>query len=638
MRTLILTLCLVAVGCSKKETAPTAPDGVLIKFSTCLGPPEPAEGFTSAAPDCRQKLAAHLAPATTEAPIHGCLYAHLDGRLLETIPFGWTAPRFHPLETPSFAATADNLAVNFMIFREPVAACPADLWSTTCYEEPNCVFRLKGQTSSQEDVIVVDFRPRGGGACQVETGPLGGPACQGCGWYADNDARPCTPSNEANANPGPERLCNVETCQWERPRCQAHCQWGPFEACDADSGCTPTPDETAIDCTCGVDGKAPLVCNPETCSLVAQPCGDACEPGEMVLATTVYPDVPGACGPCDAGETMAVCSDSCQFVGEILCEEPPDLCQPGENVGMEVACEVNDSQGFRQPVCGADCRVSSDWEEADCTLDRVCGDDIPADIMGSGSENCGRCERGERTRECIDGQWGPWSKCNDDVVDCTPGTSESVACVDAVGACSEGLRRRVCNDECTWNEPGECTVQPMMEVPCNGIDEDCDGTDYVLDEWDEAAPNDNCMSPTVLTPEMFSRGREAGDPIVIEGESHMSGDEDYYLIDQRLIDRCRDGSNCLTVEFEETNAARAVIIYQDIDTCDGEGLVVVDVINTGEERRVSTLSGPSGADSVVLRVLSAGFGICGHGYSFTLRMPNQLILENSPVSNRAGGG
>ena len=638
MRFRMIVVWLLFSGCAQEKAADDV-ERVKIRLGTCLGPVTAVDGFNSAAPDCRQRIAEYVLPRTPDAEIHACLYAHDSGRLVSITPFRWDAPRFRPLEAASFPAEAERLNVNFMILRAPVAACDPALWNVTCYEEENCVFRLSGQTSSDGEETIIDFRPRGGGACNVESGPNGGPACQGCGWYVDNDDRPCTPTGQGRAEEAPAPICNTTTCQWERPRCQAHCQWGAFELCDGESGCEIRPDQVANDCPCGLDGKGPLVCDPETCSMVAQPCVGVCEPGTMVVADDqVLPDLSGPCGRCGLGRTMAICSDTCQFQGETVCEEPDGLCVPGARIGMQVECTNEGEPGLRQPICGESC-LEAEAEPGACIVPAECGPDVPPDAMEPSVEACGRCGLGVRTRACREGRWGPWSKCIEEDIECSPGTIRNIPCDNSIGQCSAGNRAQTCSrDTCTWNAPGECSVLPAEEdLPCNGIDEDCDGLDYTLDRWDQAADNGGCDSATELTPEILSRLYRPGTDITINGSNHEQLDFDYYRIDHRLLQRCGE-QHCMAVTFPTPGSVHVAMIFENLDACRRDTSTVFEIWNDQENAALMELAWPRSGEAVYLRVFSAALDLCGDEYGFTLSMPNTLLmdLEAADVPGRGG--
>jgi len=168
------------------------------------------------------------------------------------------------------------------------------------------------------------------------------------------------------------------------------------------------------------------------------------------------------------------------------------------------------------------------------------------------------------------------------------------------------------------------------DPPCDGIDADCNGVDYVRDEWDATTRNGNCLSPSVLTVEMLSDRYRPGSDVTIEATNHQGDDYDYYLIDEQLASGCGGRSNCLTVDFETRGAARIAMIYENSAACQRDTSNTFVIWNDLEQPASMELTWPRTGEPFLLRVLSGGVDICGHAYRFTLRMPNQ-ILNDMPI-------
>jgi hypothetical protein len=199
-------------------------------------------------------------------------------------------------------------------------------------------------------------------------------------------------------------------------------------------------------------------------------------------------------------------------------------------------------------------------------------------------------------------------------VDCTPGTEREIACEVVSGVCGDGSRRQICDETCSWGEPSECSQAPLLEIHCDGIDQDCDGADRVADEWDFVAVNGTCDVATPLTAE--SLGLDPGASIVVNGTNHSRWDQDHFVIDADLIPRCGDEA-CLDFAISP-GTSRLVAVYDNPNVCNQDTRLSFALVysNDNPEQRLSwrVTGGP-----VIIQFASFADEACDAAYSFTLQ-------------------
>jgi hypothetical protein len=193
------------------------------------------------------------------------------------------------------------------------------------------------------------------------------------------------------------------------------------------------------------------------------------------------------------------------------------------------ACEPDEEDARSCGTCQAEIRVC----QSDCSWGDYgsCSGAGQCEPQQRDQESCGDC--GVRSRICgNDCIWGDWSACAGEG-SCEPDATsyeDCGACVSAgncgVGECEAGTRALVCTDLCEWGTPGACqgNVDPVYDVPCDDVDQDCDGADAtVLDLYE---PDDDCGTANYLgtDPDRYS-------VISVFGEDGDSEDWYYFLGD-----------------------------------------------------------------------------------------------------------
>jgi hypothetical protein len=107
-----------------------------------------------------------------------------------------------------------------------------------------------------------------------------------------------------------------------------------------------------------------------------------------------------------------------------------------------------------------------------------------------------------------------------------------------------GAQQRSCDGECGWEDWSPCAgaTDPTTEICGDGIDQDCDGNDLVVDDAYET--NDTCRSAASL-------GFEPDGEVVFGYISSAADEYDYYWFD------ADDG-------FSLTNAEHILVTLQDV--------------------------------------------------------------------------
>ena len=410
---------------------------------------------------------------------------------------------------------------------------------------------------------------------------------------------------------------------------------GTWRGCDAPTDCTCTPGEEASE-PCGQCGTRSGTCNPSGVWIWSEVCEEL---GECVPGTEEISE--SACGLC--GTQRRSCEDTCLWGEWSPCQGEGE-CAPGDE-----ELESCGSCGGTSRVCNDLC-VWGEWSQCDqsqgcspgevdeqscglCgTKTRVCddscgwGDFGACENEGSCSpgmvddQTCGMCGSQERT--CSDScQWGDWGSCSGEG-SCSPGEVDDQICgpPSSEGVCQQGLSSRTCGVSCQWNPWGSCfgAVYAQNEVCGNGLDEDCDGSDWTVP--DDHEPNNTCANCTWLgeDPDL------TGDDKLFGSFDHVGDTHDYYCFtgtDNPPPLYCPWCSESIKVNLKNQSFGMDadLHLYKGFSACEAGSAIAASVTIGGDDESIEwDESGDSDSDTFIIRVRNYEDADCWGSYELTV--------------------
>ena len=281
-----------------------------------------------------------------------------------------------------------------------------------------------------------------------------------------------------------------------------------------DAGCTPLDADN--------DGS--------TCDLDCDESDATVYPGAAELCDGLDNDCDGVV-PADEvdadADTYRICDLDCDDGDAITYLGAPELCDGADNdCDTSVPADEADADGDGEMVCDGDCddanaAVSTSAPEVCNAIDDDCDASIDEgfDVDGDGVTTCGvDGVLATADDDCDDSVAttypGAPEVCNDNNDDCDGESDEGFdSDGDGVTTCGVDGIFGTADDDC--DDASATTYPGATDVPDDGIDQDCSGTDTIICYWD--GDGDNVGSYPVLA----SDGSCAGN-----GESAVSGDCD----------------------------------------------------------------------------------------------------------------
>ncbi len=228
---------------------------------------------------------------------------------------------------------------------------------------------------------------------------------------------------------------------------------------------------------------------------------------------TEWEEVFNSCVKVCEEETKITCedaSDECPYGGDLhhctktitsrdcsVENKPFDKgsCNPTPICGNEIEehgeqCDLGDENG---QICAPGYEGSCQWCSNECKTVVETGASCGDGIVQSQHEECEpigstqhiMCGLGGSQEQVCNNQcdWEDVDECKNEG-DCKPGDVDTQSCgVSNVGECQLGTQSRVCKDDYTWDNFGQCVgnIDPVAEI-CDGLDNDCNGTvdDYPI--------------------------------------------------------------------------------------------------------------------------------------------------------------